>query len=165
MSNRTREIKRRVKEALEEEGATSLFFSILNNSHQRYDFQVDGERGWFTFASTPRSSQAVVNAAMAARRAVRRRREEAALKRSEAVEVVTPRFRAVPGSRLAQLRAEAHRALDVHWEFGGATRSQAYSWLASKLGLPEHLCHIGMFGERECERAIAVCRAEGPKVR
>lgn len=77
MSSRSREIKHRVRAALEEEGATSLFFSIINNSHQRYDFQVDGKRGWFTFALTPMSSQAVVNAAMAARRAVRRRREEA----------------------------------------------------------------------------------------
>ena len=75
------------------------------------------------------------------------------------------RTRAEPGSRLARLRQEAHRALDVHWELGGASRSGAYAWLAEQLGMSRQDCHIGMFDEEQCERAIEVCRASSPPAR
>ncbi len=69
------------------------------------------------------------------------------------------RWTAEPGSRLAQLRQEAHRRLDVYWEFGWVARSEAYALLAQRLGVPQHECHIGMFNEEECERVIAVCKS------
>lgn len=152
MAKRTKEIRQRVREALEREGAEQLQFSVLNNSHQRYNFQVGGRQGWFTFASTPRSSQAVLNAAKAAQRAVRKYREP----------LMPQRIAAEPGSQLARLRQEAHRALDVYWELGGITRSEAYAWLADKMGCSPRLCHIGLFDEQECERAIAICRSSAP---
>lgn len=72
------------------------------------------------------------------------------------------RWRATPGSELAQLRMEAHLVLDVHWEFGGCTRSEAYIWLAGRLGISGTDCHIGMFDEEQCRRSIAVCREHSP---
>lgn len=69
------------------------------------------------------------------------------------------RWTAEPGSRLAQLRQEAHRSLDVYWEFGWVTRGEAYALLAQRLGVPLENCHIGMFDEAECERAIEVCKS------
>jgi hypothetical protein len=79
------------------------------------------------------------------------------------------RFKALPGSELADLRNEAHRAFDVHWEFypGNrrerfAARTRAYQWLARQLGIPVDECHFGMFGKDECRRAIEACRAKSP---
>jgi len=62
------------------------------------------------------------------------------------------RFHADKGSTLWQLRDEAHRAFDVHWQFYDNSkqrrlaRARAYRWLARKLGVPESECHFGMFG-------------------
>lgn len=78
------------------------------------------------------------------------------------------RFHADKGSDLWKLRDEAHRAFDVHWEFYDTSkqrrraRTQAYKWLARKLGIPEDECHFGMFGERQCRQAIKLCRSEAP---
>lgn len=163
MANRKgRELHKQVERAMREEGARNFALSVTGTCHQRLDFTVDGFEGHFTFASTPGGSREMLNACAAAKRAVRRTREKG-LEASLSLEEIHPRWRAEPGSRLAALRAEAHRALDVHWEFGGATRSEVYAWLAKRFDMPEHLCHIGMFGEKECERAIALCRSEGPR--
>lgn len=88
--------------------------------------------------------------------------------RSERTEL---RFPAEPGSELAQLRNEAHRAFDVHWEFAGddwksrnRARTQAYRWLSKQLRIPFDQCHFGMFGKEECRRAIELCRSSGPQV-
>lgn len=79
------------------------------------------------------------------------------------------RFPALPGSELAQLRAEAHNALDVHWQFAGENRrardlarALVYQWLARQLRIPVDECHIGMFGKEECRRTIELCRTKGP---
>ncbi len=156
-----RELRKQVERAMREEGARQFSLSVTGTCHQRLDFTVDGFEGHFTFASTPGGTRETLNAGAAARRAVRRTREKG-LEASNSLEEVHPRWRAEPGSKLAALRAQAHRALDVHWEFGGRTRSEVYSWLADRLGVSDDLCHIGMFGEKECERVIALCRTEGP---
>lgn len=156
-----RELRKQVERAMREEGAREFALSFTGTSHQRLDFTVDGFEGHFTFASTPGGTREQQNACAAAKRKVRCVRE-AGLKASETLEEVNPRWRAEPGSKLAQLRAEAHRALDVHWEFGQRSRSDAYSWLSRRLEIPKDLCHIGMFGEKECERVIEVCRSESP---
>lgn len=57
---------------------------------------------------------------------------------------------------------EAHLAFDVHWEFGGCTRSEAYAWLARRLNMKQEDCHIGMFDEEQCMQAIEVCRKSSP---
>ena len=63
----------------------------------------------------------------------------------------------------AELRAaksEAHAAFDPTWRGGRRSRSAAYAWLASKLGLPGSKCHIGMFDVETCQRVVAVCEEE-----
>jgi hypothetical protein len=72
-------------------------------------------------------------------------------------------MKAEPGSKLARLRQEAHRAFDVYWEFGGVTRSQAYARLAAKLNMQKDQCHIGLFDEETCQRVIELCQSEGIK--
>ena len=146
---------------MREEGAREFVLSFTGTSHQRLDFMVDGFAGHFTFASTPGGSREMQNACAAARRKVRVVRENG-LKASEELEEISPRWRAEPKSRLAQLRSEARRAFDVHWEFEQCSHSDAYAWLSRRLDIPKDLCHIGMFGEKDCERVIQLCRAESP---
>ena len=80
------------------------------------------------------------------------------------------RFPAEPGSELADLRNEAHRAFDVHWEFVEPrkarfeARTRAYEWLARQLGVRVSECHFGMFGKDECRRAIHICRTRSPQI-
>lgn len=64
------------------------------------------------------------------------------------------RWTAAPGSRLARLRIELHKKLDAPWEFGFGTRSGAYDRLARLMGMKREDCHIGMFDEAQCERAM-----------
>lgn len=75
------------------------------------------------------------------------------------------RWTAPPGSELASLRMQAHRALDVHWQFQAnrrGARAQAYAWLAERMGLSVKDCHMGMFDEEQCRQAIEVCRKGAP---
>ena len=37
-----------------------------------------------------------------------------------------------------------------------AARSQAYAWLASKMGLTEAQCHFGQFDEPQCDAAMKI---------
>lgn len=156
-----RELRKQVQQAMRMEGARGFELSITGTSHQRLDFSVDGFKGHFTFAATPGSSREALNACAAGKRAVRRTREKG-LEASKSLEEVHPRWRADPGSKLAALRAQAHQSFDVHWEFGGCTHSEAYAWLAKQLDIDPEQCHIGMFGEKECERVIALCQTSSP---
>lgn len=74
------------------------------------------------------------------------------------------RWTAEPGSRLAALRQEAHTAFDPYWQFsdGAVSRRRAYRWLAKQMGLSEDHCHFGMFGEKQLEQAIHICRTSKP---
>ena len=60
---------------------------------------------------------------------------------------------------LRELRKRAHAAFDPLWRDENSTmsRSQAYSWLASRMGIPVDECHIAMFNEEQCEEAERVC--------
>lgn len=64
------------------------------------------------------------------------------------------RWVAPKNSRLANLRIELHNRLDAQWQFGSTTRAGAYARLAQLMGLPKTQCHIGMFDEAQCERAL-----------
>ena len=70
---------------------------------------------------------------------------------------------AEPLGRLAnaELRAakiEAHAAFDTRWRgVGRCTRSEAYKWLAGRLGIPWKDCHIGMFDVEQCRRVVEIC--------
>lgn len=47
-------------------------------------------------------------------------------------------------------KAAAHGAFDQLWKSGRMTRREAYVYLGDLLGIPDHLCHIGMFTKDEC---------------
>lgn len=61
-------------------------------------------------------------------------------------------------AQLRQAKMDAHRAFDPLWKNGNRSRSEAYKWLAGKLGIPEEECHIGMFDVHRCRQAVAVCQ-------
>ena len=59
----------------------------------------------------------------------------------------------------AELRAaksKVHLVFDVLWKDRGWKRTDAYLWLAEKMGLPPNQCHIGMFDLAQCEKAYAL---------
>jgi NAD-dependent aldehyde dehydrogenases len=61
----------------------------------------------------------------------------------------------------AELRAAkiaAHAAFDPLWRtVGNRKRSEAYRWLADKLGIRWKDCHIGMFDVETCKRVVEIC--------
>ncbi|MFK3857834.1 zinc-finger-containing protein [Agrobacterium pusense] len=61
-----------------------------------------------------------------------------------------------PGTDLARARSKAHRAFDTIWKLRIMSRTAAYLWLAEKMGLPAHNCHMGMFNAAQCERVVEV---------
>ena len=50
----------------------------------------------------------------------------------------------------------AHAAFDRLWRRGKMSRSEAYHFLAEKLGLPAGSCHIGEFDLDFCRRVVEV---------
>ena len=70
-------------------------------------------------------------------------------------------FTSIPLGTLAtkpirEARLRAHAAFDPLWQDGGAmTRSQAYTWLASAIGIANvQDCHISWFDEAKCDRVV-----------
>lgn len=66
----------------------------------------------------------------------------------------------------ASLRAakgRAHRAFDPLWEKKLMKRTQAYTWLAEKLGIPVEACHIGMFDVMQCDQTVQLCARYRPQ--
>lgn len=62
-------------------------------------------------------------------------------------------------AELRRAKSAAHRAFDPLWQSGQMTRSGAYSWLATQLGIKKSCCHIGMFSLSECQRTVELCEA------
>ena len=68
--------------------------------------------------------------------------------------------------QLRQAKQVAHAAFDPLWqrlmERDGISKAKArgrgYAWLATKLGIDPLLCHIGMFDEETCQKAVEICR-------
>jgi hypothetical protein len=55
-------------------------------------------------------------------------------------------------------RKKAKAAFNPLWESGQMTRSQAYTWLATQLGIKnKEECHIGWFDVEQCRRVVQVC--------
>lgn len=63
----------------------------------------------------------------------------------------------VANKRLRQLRKLCHGSFDKIWKNKYLSRSKAYTWLASELNIPPSQCHIGMFDEQMCLKAIKKC--------
>ncbi|HEX5362357.1 MAG TPA: zinc-finger-containing protein [Fluviicoccus sp.] len=59
---------------------------------------------------------------------------------------------------MREARKEAKAEFNPIWQSRQMTRSEAYAWLAGKLGIPVGECHIGWFDEDQCERVIEVCQ-------
>ena len=56
---------------------------------------------------------------------------------------------------LREFRKDAHKAFDPIWKNNTPLkRWQAYSWLASKMGISRKDCHIAMFDEEQCKEVI-----------
>ena len=68
--------------------------------------------------------------------------------------------RATAGSALARARVAAHTAFDPLWQDRYMTRSDAYRWLAARLGVPPRDCHILYFDEDTCLRVKRLCDVE-----
>jgi hypothetical protein len=54
--------------------------------------------------------------------------------------------------KLAKRRAEQGPDYKKAW-----ARGSGYKWLSEKLGIPQPLCHIGMFDVETCKRVVALC--------
>ena len=63
----------------------------------------------------------------------------------------------VANRRLRKLRNSCHNSFDKIWKDKHLSRSQAYKWLAAELNIPPKQCHIGMFDEQACLKAIQKC--------
>lgn len=71
---------------------------------------------------------------------------------------------------LRTLRQRTHGVFDPLWKdvkientsraARAKVRTKAYSWLAALMNLPVSNCHIGMFDEEQCLRAIEFCKNE-----
>lgn len=57
-------------------------------------------------------------------------------------------------AELRKAKSAAHAAFDPAWRNGVMSRSAAYTWLASALGIKKHDCHIGLFSVEQCQRVI-----------
>lgn len=77
-------------------------------------------------------------------------------------------FTAIPLGTLAQAptreaRKRAKAIFTKLWQRSGGhamTRSEAYLWLAQRLGLPPRQCHIGWFNVATCEQVVEICAKE-----
>lgn len=57
-------------------------------------------------------------------------------------------------------RKKAKAAFNPLWEDGGMSRTGAYTWLATALGLKnKEECHIGWFDIETCRRVVELCNA------
>lgn len=69
-------------------------------------------------------------------------------------------FGRLANAELRQAKTKAHIAFDPIWRTGRMTRSDAYRWLAEKLGISIDECHIGMFDVEQCEKVVHLAAAE-----
>jgi hypothetical protein len=51
-------------------------------------------------------------------------------------------------------RGMAHRIFDQLWKDGWVTRSEAYTWMQTKMGLTADEAHIGRFTREQCAELI-----------
>lgn len=61
-------------------------------------------------------------------------------------------------AELRALKRAVHVVFDPLWQNGKQSRKDAYHYLADHLGIPYAECHVGMFDEETCRRAIEICR-------
>lgn len=57
---------------------------------------------------------------------------------------------------IREARKKAKDKFNALWPGGQMTRTEAYSWLATRLNIPTAACHFGWFNEAQCNQALAV---------
>lgn len=67
---------------------------------------------------------------------------------------------AEPGGPLARARQAAHRAFDPLWQSGKMSRSDAYTELARRMGIPKEQAHMLLFDQAQCERVVQLFTAD-----
>jgi hypothetical protein len=76
-------------------------------------------------------------------------------------------FTGIPLGTLADrntrdMRKMAKDDFNPLWQGGEMTRSEAYSWLADRLGIAVAACHFGWFDADTCERVIEIIEEAKP---
>lgn len=71
-------------------------------------------------------------------------------------------FTAIPLGTLADkatrdARKQCKPAFESLWRGGEMSRTQAYEWLAKRLGIPVGECHFGWFDVERCQQAQQIC--------
>ncbi|MDR9889879.1 zinc-finger-containing protein [Pseudenterobacter timonensis] len=71
-------------------------------------------------------------------------------------------FTAIPLGTLADKRTrEARKSCKLPferiWRSGRMSRTEAYKWLADKMGIPTDECHFGWFSAEQCQTAMTHC--------
>ena len=66
---------------------------------------------------------------------------------------------ALANKDLRRRRQEAHRAMERLWVQGYMTRSEAYRYIQTQMGLPPEDAHIGKFSEYRCDEVIRLCES------
>ena len=62
-------------------------------------------------------------------------------------------------AELRKCKQAAHAAFDPIWQTRNMSRAKAYRWLANRLDIPAHQCHIGMFDATQCRQVVAAVAA------
>ena len=60
-------------------------------------------------------------------------------------------------SELREARKRAKSLFQPLWQNHG-TRSNAYRWLAERMGIPAEQCHFGWFTVEQCDLAYKICK-------
>lgn len=58
---------------------------------------------------------------------------------------------------LREARKSCKKPFDALWRGGSMTRTQAYQWLASQMGISAAECHFGLFSVVQCHQARDLC--------
>lgn len=71
-------------------------------------------------------------------------------------------FTAIPLGTLADKRTRDARKscklpFERIWRSGEMSRTEAYKWLADKMGIPAEECHFGWFSVEQCQAAMTHC--------
>jgi hypothetical protein len=69
-------------------------------------------------------------------------------------------------AELRRMKIQVHDLFDPLWKSGKMNRHAAYKWLANELGIDPRECHVGMFDNDRCARALRVLsKHTKPRVR
>lgn len=73
-------------------------------------------------------------------------------------------FGRLANKALRAAKVKAHAAFDPLWKAGKLqSRSVAYAWLATIMGIHKNECHIGMFDENLCAQVVVICNCTPEK--